>query len=430
MRLKPNQGVLFLCLLWLYIGQTCGVSLEIVQKDETHHEARSENIQTGTITFGTGNISLGRNLDYERRYVGENTTDDGSVNVQADDPGLVGGQSGTHDFRAWDRMRPKLLCTNDLMKFSAQGPGCSSLQLDSGGTPLSLHQLRRECGYSVKRTAVGLVLLATFDGCDVIKQGNSHLLQMLWHGNPVTLSCPASSSDQASLVVSTTPAPTTEAPSTAAELPPQNQQWMNPLFGGYYPVMPVNIPPQTTEAPTTAAEPPPQNQQWMNPLFGGYYPVMPVNIPPQTTEAPTTAAEPPPQNQQWMNPLFGGYYPVMPVNIPPQTTEAPTTAAEPPPQNQQWMNPLFGGYYPVMPVNIPPQTTEAPTTAAEPPPQNQQWMNPFFGGYYPVMPVNIPPQTTEAPTTAAELPPQNQQWMHRRSRGHWGHGSKGCWRHP
>ncbi|XP_048106593.1 calcium-binding protein P-like isoform X2 [Alosa alosa] len=424
MRLKPNQGVLFLCLLWFYIGQTCGISLEIVQKDEPHHEERSENIQTGTITFGTGNISLGRNLEYERRYVGENTTDDGSVNVQADDPGLVGGQSGTHDFRAWDRMRPKLLCTNDLMKFSAQGPGCSSLQLDSGGTPLSLRQLRRECGYSVKRTAVGLVLLATFDGCDVIKQGNSHLLQMLWHGNPVTLSCPASSSDQASLVVSTTPAPTTKAPSTAAELPPQNQQWMHPLFGGYYPVMPENIPPQTTvapttEAPTTAAELPPQNQQWMHPLFGGYYPVMPENIPPQTTvapttEAPTTAAKLPPQNP-WMHPLFGSYYPGMPVKIPPQTTvapttEAPTTAAKLPPQNP-WMHPLFGGYYPGMPVKIPPQTTVAPTTAAKLPPQNP-WMHPLFGGYYPGMPVKIPPQTTVAPTTAAELPPQNQQWMH------------------
>ncbi|KAG5277114.1 hypothetical protein AALO_G00113680 [Alosa alosa] len=314
MRLKPNQGVLFLCLLWFYIGQTCGISLEIVQKDEPHHEERSENIQTGTITFGTGNISLGRNLEYERRYVGENTTDDGSVNVQADDPGLVGGQSGTHDFRAWDRMRPKLLCTNDLMKFSAQGPGCSSLQLDSGGTPLSLRQLRRECGYSVKRTAVGLVLLATFDGCDVIKQGNSHLLQMLWHGNP--------------------------------------NPWMHPLFGGYYPGMPVKIPPQTTVAPTTAAKLPPQNP-WMHPLFGGYYPGMPVKIPPQTTVAPTTAAKLPPQNP-WMHPSL-----------------------ELPPQNP-WMHPLFGGYYPGMPVKIPPQTTVAPTTAAELPPQNQQWMHPLF----------------------------------------------------
>ncbi|KAG5268323.1 hypothetical protein AALO_G00211310 [Alosa alosa] len=176
-----------LCFVFLYIGQTCGISLEIVQRDELHRKERSENIHTGTITFGTGDISLGRNLEYEGRSVGENIADDGSVKFQADDPhpGQVGGQSATEDFKAWHRMKPNLLCTNDLMEFSAQGPGCSSLQLDRGGMPLSLSQLPGDCGYSVKRTAVGLVFVAPFDGCDVLKRGNSHLLQMLWHDNPL-----------------------------------------------------------------------------------------------------------------------------------------------------------------------------------------------------------------------------------------------------
>ncbi|XP_041950659.1 mucin-1-like isoform X2 [Alosa sapidissima] len=472
MGLKPNRGVvLFSCLVFLYISQTCGITLEIVHTDEMHLEKRSENIHTGTIAFGTGDISLGRNLEYERRYIGEETADVGSVNIQAADPhpGLVGGRSSIDDYRAWHRMQPSLLCTNDLMKFSAQGPGCSSLQLDRGGKPLSLTQLPQDCGYSVKRTAVGLVFLASLDGCDIVKQGNSHLLQMLWHSNPVTLSCPVSSSDQVSPVLSTTPAPTTEAPTTeapatAVKLPPQNQQWMHPLFGGYYhPLMPMQTPPQTTEAPTTkaptteapatAAELLPQDQpqqQWMHPLFRGYYhPLIPVQTPPQTTEAPTTeapatAAEFPPQNQQWMHPLFGDYYhPLIPVKTLPQTTvaptteaptteasttvaptteapttEAPATAAEFPPQNQQWMHPLFGDYYhPLIPVKTLPQTTvaptteasttvapttEAPATAAEFSPQNQQWMHPPFGDdYHPLIPVKTPPQTTVAPTTEA-----------------------------
>ncbi|XP_041926566.1 mucin-2-like [Alosa sapidissima] len=418
MGLKTNRGVvLFLCLVFLYIGQTCGITLEIVQRDEMHLEKRSANIHTGTITFGTGDISLGQNLEYERRYIGRETADGGSVNIQADDPGLVGGQSGIDDYRAWHRMQPDLLCTNDLMKFSAQGPGCYSLQLDRGGKPLSLTQLPQDCGYSVTRTAVGLVFLASLDGCDIVKQGNSHLLQMLWQGNPVTLSCPVSSSDQVSPVLSTTPAPTTEAPSTAAKIPPQYQQWPYPSFGGYYPpLMPVQTPPQNTEAPPTAANLPPQNQQWTYPSFGGYYPpLMPVQTPPQTTEAPATAAKIPPQYQQWMYPSFGDYYPpLMPVQTPPQTTEAPPTAADLPPQNQQWPYPSFGGYYPpLMPVQTPPQTTEAPATAAKIPPQYQQWMYPSFGDYYPpLMPVQTPPQTTEAPPTAANLPPQNQQWMY------------------
>ncbi|XP_062407381.1 uncharacterized protein LOC134098365 [Sardina pilchardus] len=289
MRLKPNRVVLFLCLVLLCIGQICGISLDLVQRDELRHEKRSKNIQTGTITFGTGDISLGRNPEYESRYVGESTTDDGSENIQADDPhpGQLGGQSKIADFRVWSRMRPDLVCTDDFMKFSAQGPGCSSLQLYRGGLPLSLSQLPQDCGSSVQRTAVGLMFLAPFGGCDVIKQGNNHLLQMLWHGNPVTLSCPVSSSEQVSPVVSTTLAPATQAPTTAAKLPPQNQQqqqWMQPFFGGYYPVMPVT-PPETTVAPTTEAP---------------------------TTEAPSTAAKLPSQNQQqqpWMQPFFGGYYP-------------------------------------------------------------------------------------------------------------------------
>src|SRR4029434_11007555 len=65
-------------------------------------------------------------------------------------------------------------------------------------------------------------------------QGGNHLLQMLWQGNPVTLSCPMST--QAFQSPMDPPlihpsAPTTEAPctteatsSTASKLPPQDQQ--------------------------------------------------------------------------------------------------------------------------------------------------------------------------------------------------------------
>ncbi|XP_041967471.1 mucin-5AC-like [Alosa sapidissima] len=487
MRLKPNRGVLFLCLVFLYIGQTCGISLEIVERYETHREKKSEDVHAGTITFGGGDISLFRNLEYERRYVGENTIG-GSGNIQADDPRpVLVGEQITDDFRsskaAWDRMRPKLLCTKDLMKFSAQGPGYSSLQLDRSGQPLPLSQLPQDCGYSVYRSLVGIVFLAPLDGCDVIQQGNSHLLQMLWHGNPVTLSCPVSSSDQVSpvdpkiehhllpgeITPQSTLAPTakavfstiTEAPSTAATLPPQNQQqqqWMQHLihYGGYNPFIPVTTPPQTiatptTEAPSTAATLPPQNQQqqqwmqqqWMQHLihYGGYNPFIPVTTPPQTTatpsteapsttEEPTTAATLPQQQQQWIHPHihYGGYYnPFIPVTTPPQTTtapttKAPTTTAKLPPQNQQqqqWMQHLvhYGGYNPLMPVTTLPQTTvaptteapsatEAPTTASKLPPQNQQqqqWIHPLihFGGYNPVIPVTTSHQTTAAPTTKA-----------------------------
>src|SRR4029434_10765989 len=99
-------------------------------------------------------------------------------------------------------------------------------------------------------------------------QGGNHLLQMLWQGNPVTLSCPMSTQASQSPMdppLQTTPATTEATSSTASKLPPQNQQQQqqlmqqhqqlnNPYFmytGYSNPFMPVKNPSRTTEAPTT-----------------------------------------------------------------------------------------------------------------------------------------------------------------------------------
>ena len=95
-------------------------------------------------------------------------------------------------------------------------------------------------------------------------QGGNHLLQMLWQGNPVTLSCPMST--QASQSPMDRPLIHPSAPSTGIQPRMQNPGYKNPF-------MPVKAPTQTTAAPTTEA--------------------------PTTTEATSsTASKLPPQDQQ------------------------------------------------------------------------------------------------------------------------------------
>ncbi|XP_031414395.1 uncharacterized protein LOC105911865 [Clupea harengus] len=288
MRLKPNRDVLLLCLGFLCFSQICCVSLEIVRRQKRHGEEKTDDVRVGTIMFGRGDIpDFGPVKSEGNRHISEDTADDG-FNNQADAGGLVGGQDVIDDSSsktAWASMRPTVLCTKDLMTFSAQGPGSSSLQLDRGGKPLSLNQLPQDCGYSVYRTELGLLFLIPYDGCDVINQGGNHLLQMLWQSNPVTLCCRMSTQASQSPMdppLQPTPAPTEATSSTASKLPPQNQQQQqqlmqqhqqlnNPYFmytGYSNPFMPVKNPSRTTEAPTTteatsstASKLPTHNQQ-------------------------------------------------------------------------------------------------------------------------------------------------------------------------
>ena len=125
MRLKPNRDVVLLfCLGVLCFSQICCVSLEITRRQERHGEEKNDDVRVGTIMFGRDSSDFGpvKNED--------------GFNIQADAAELVGGQDVIDDSSsskaAWASMRPTVLCTKDLMKFSAQGPGSSSLQLDRG----------------------------------------------------------------------------------------------------------------------------------------------------------------------------------------------------------------------------------------------------------------------------------------------------------
>ena len=105
-----------------------------MRRQERHREEKTDDVRVGTIMFGRGDIP-GPVKSEGTRHIGEDTAEDG-YNIQADAGGLVDGQDVIDDSSsskaAWASMRPTVLCTKDLMKFSAQGPGSSSLQLDRG----------------------------------------------------------------------------------------------------------------------------------------------------------------------------------------------------------------------------------------------------------------------------------------------------------
>lgn len=136
MRLIRKRVVLFLCPVFLYICQTCCVSLEILQRTRQHRDKNTEIFRAGTITFGRGDgpTKQSRNLESSRsRYV-KDILNNGSVNIHSDAPyaGLEGQNDPTSSEAALAHLRPKVSCSNNLMRFSAQGPGSSLLQLDRG----------------------------------------------------------------------------------------------------------------------------------------------------------------------------------------------------------------------------------------------------------------------------------------------------------
>lgn len=97
---------------------------------------------------------------------------------------------------AWGLLNAKLQCGSNEFKFKAMGPGAADIQLEMGrqlfifyflfktkakhwymihsiffhlenGKRLPLIQVPKECGFSVKQTALGLIVTVSYDGCSV-----------------------------------------------------------------------------------------------------------------------------------------------------------------------------------------------------------------------------------------------------------------------
>ncbi|XP_053710851.1 uncharacterized protein LOC128753301 [Synchiropus splendidus] len=91
----------------------------------------------------------------------------------------------------WLATTPVVLCSDDVMFFTASGEGLAHLFVDrEGAAPISLLHLPSYCGYSVKSLSEDLQVLAAYDACYIIQENGSYVLPLLWSGSPLKLSCP------------------------------------------------------------------------------------------------------------------------------------------------------------------------------------------------------------------------------------------------
>ncbi|KAA0706279.1 hypothetical protein E1301_Tti022448 [Triplophysa tibetana] len=99
-------------------------------------------------------------------------------------------QFGNSSEGGWAKMSPKLRCGDDLMNLQLFGSDVDQVELCRGSSaPVPLGHLPPDCGRT-SPTHGGLVYATPYDGCGVAKQGGNYLMQMLWQGYRVVISCP------------------------------------------------------------------------------------------------------------------------------------------------------------------------------------------------------------------------------------------------
>ncbi|XP_024863031.1 uncharacterized protein LOC108239620 isoform X2 [Kryptolebias marmoratus] len=177
---------------------------------------------------------------------------------------------------AWRLLNASLQCGSDEFRLKAMGPGAADLQLEMDNEErLPLIQVPKECGFTVKQTALGLVVIVPYDGCSVKQENGTFTLLLKWREDNVKITCTV-------LEMPDTPAASEslQQPSeTASSLMPQSLhrskrhlRWP-PM---YYPCSPNQRfplclytppppPPPTTTTTTTTAEP------TYPPLINPYY---------------------------------------------------------------------------------------------------------------------------------------------------------------
>ncbi|XP_037538197.1 uncharacterized protein LOC119415124 isoform X2 [Nematolebias whitei] len=168
---------------------------------------------------------------------------------------------------AWGLLNAKLQCGSNEFKFKATGPGAADIQLEmENGKRLPLIQVPKECGFSVKQTALGLLVTVSYDGCSVKQENGTYSLLMKWREDDVKITC----------TLLETPDKTLSTSESTHPLMPQrlhrskrHLRWP-PVF---YPCSPhkrsrlcmFTPPPATTTTTTTTAEPK------LPPLIHPYY---------------------------------------------------------------------------------------------------------------------------------------------------------------
>ncbi|KAA0722799.1 hypothetical protein E1301_Tti008701 [Triplophysa tibetana] len=124
---------------------------------------------------------------------GHETLSDESDQEELDDhidEDVLSGQLESSSEGPWDAMSPTLRCGGDLMNLQLFGSGVDQVELCRGGSaPVPLSHLPPNYG-STSPTHGGLVFSTPYDGCGVSQQVGNYVMQLLWQGTPVNISCP------------------------------------------------------------------------------------------------------------------------------------------------------------------------------------------------------------------------------------------------
>ncbi|GLD58516.1 mucin-2-like protein [Lates japonicus] len=193
--------------------------------------AKTIGVQEGKIVFGRvfekGSSPESQVVDGTRKASANISVEDERA-YQADFTGWSKGQA--HDASSkeasWKRMVPSLQCGRDQMKFRAMGPGASQFAVEqANAAPLPLSQVPSTCGYNMQRNSLALLMLVPYDGCNMVQEGGSYMLQMRWQGIPVSLWCPKPAA----------PAPTPADPQMPSKSPDvSNPKIPPPYFFPHY----------------------------------------------------------------------------------------------------------------------------------------------------------------------------------------------------
>ncbi|XP_062259495.1 adhesive plaque matrix protein-like [Platichthys flesus] len=386
-------------------------------------------VRDGTIVFGRGVESHVANGNRKAPANASAVEDERAY--QADSAGLSNGHAQDTSPReaSWKRMAPSLQCSGDQMKFRAVGPGASKFAVDQGNAPpMPLSQVPSNCGYTMQRNSLALVMLVPYDGCNIVQQGGSYMLPMRWQGVPLSLWC--------DIPAEQLPATTTPPATTSAQ--PQDPEPMSkfPVYPPYYhwyppgplptPAEPTTTPQKMTTKPTTT-----QSQVPQFPRFPPYGPQMPqfppyghyqqfphyhwplptpaepiITTPEMTTEPTTTQSQVPHFPQLPYLPPYGHQMPY----LPPYGPQMPQF----PPYGPFQKLPLPTPAEPI--ITTPEMTTEPTTTQSQvpqvphfpqlpkfPPYGHQMLYLPPYGPQMPQLPPYGPFQKLPLPTPAEPI---------------------------
>ncbi|KAK3536910.1 hypothetical protein QTP86_027075 [Hemibagrus guttatus] len=89
------------------------------------------------------------------------------------------------------RLSPSVQCDNNSMSLHIQGSRVPDFLVETSEEgPVPLFQMPSNCGFSVKRARRDLALVANYDGCNVVQQGDAYVLPLRFLGVGMKVVCP------------------------------------------------------------------------------------------------------------------------------------------------------------------------------------------------------------------------------------------------